>query len=116
MAREKGEHSIKNGRIYESEQIINRTRGTFFPPVFEHQPRFRSIDAIPGEHHLRVKIYGPLQKDIWTPKKKELKKSNHVLGRGTSNCLICKRKRKEQKRKEKKLWGEGRGCKGRERE
>ncbi|GIY41052.1 hypothetical protein CDAR_96961 [Caerostris darwini] len=28
-----------------------------------------------------------------------VKKSNHMLGRGTSKCLICKRKRKKKRKK-----------------
>ncbi|GIY79315.1 hypothetical protein CDAR_315271 [Caerostris darwini] len=31
----------------------------------EEESWFWSIDAIAGEHHLPVKINGPLQKDIW---------------------------------------------------
>ncbi|GIY18681.1 uncharacterized protein CDAR_27921 [Caerostris darwini] len=65
----------------------------------EEKSWFWSIDAIAGEHHLPVKIYGPLQRDIWTQEKDGKKKSNHVLGRGTSKCLICKRKRKKRGKK-----------------
>ncbi|GIY41055.1 hypothetical protein CDAR_96981 [Caerostris darwini] len=62
----------------------------------EEKSWFWSIDAIAGERHLPVKIYGPLQKDNWTQAKDGKKKCNHVLGRGTSKCLICKRKRKKR--------------------
>ncbi|GIY92509.1 hypothetical protein CEXT_584371 [Caerostris extrusa] len=67
----------------------------------EEKSWFRGIDAIAEEHHLPVKIYVPLQKNIWAQEKDGRKKQSCV-GRGTRKCLICKRKKKE----EKKIWRE----------
>ncbi|GIY97623.1 hypothetical protein CEXT_179631 [Caerostris extrusa] len=105
----KGEHcSIKNGRIYaESEQIINRALGMLFfvfPSPFQFSLEvhgkswFWSIDAIAGEHHLPVKIYGPLEMDIWMYEKDGKKKKQSCWGEVPVNVSSANEKRKKREK------------------
>ncbi|GIY73621.1 hypothetical protein CEXT_391261 [Caerostris extrusa] len=68
----------------------------------EEKSWFWSIDDIAGEHHIQSRFMDHFRRISGRKEKDGKKKSNHVLGRGTSKCLICKRKKR--KRREKKSW------------